>query len=114
MDNYIETLAKIKILDRAISSMSLDEVKEQFGHATAVDKLEGVESPAGPLFNACLAVSETDIRMLRDELFSIKNECMMVKCDLIAAIRVLNGITQPAPPTYYQDLQTLKSKYGIY
>lgn len=116
MNNYIETLAKIKIIDRTISSMSLDEVKEQFGHAITVDKLEGIESPAGPLLNACLAVSEhrNDIGMLRDELFSIKNELVMVKCDLIVAIRVITDISRALAVTNSADLQALKSKYGIY
>lgn len=88
---------KIKIIDRYISSMTLDEIRSEFGAASVVDSLAGQDTTLGPIMSMY-----SDIHELRNELHSLRN-------DITSITSILHKLTLPP-----HELINLKSKYGIY
>jgi len=107
MLNLVDDLEKIKIIDRALSGMTLDEVKLAFGMDSTVDKLQGVVTAQGPLLKLI-----SELQITQSESMSIRSECNMLKADIQTLIRCLNkGM---GDTTVAVEFNNLKQRHGIY
>ena len=104
-----EDAEKIKLLDQAFKSLTLDDVKSVLSADLLVGKLKAQDNSPGPLIGALqeLSILQVEIVMLRNELNS-------QKADFVTALKVLTTLSNPPAPYYSSDLQNLKSKHGIY
>lgn len=102
-----DELEKIKIIDRAFTALSLDDVKQLFGADVIVDKLKGVPDRVGPLAQAAIELQNTaaEVSMLKSDVTSLKT-------DIQALIRCLNRSV--GDPMNASDFNSLKSRHGIY
>lgn len=80
-----DDLAKAKILDCVFSSMSIDEIKSEFGADLIVDKLKGVEFKDGPIVNALTELQELQSYAIKTEL-----DLQLLKSDFLTLLRVMN------------------------
>lgn len=102
-----DDLAKIKIIDQAFSSLSLDDVKTIFGSDIIVDKLKGVQEREGPLAQAAKELQNAAM-----DIIAIRSECTMLKMDIQTLVRCLNkGMGDPSMSS---DFSSLKQRHGIY
>ena len=104
-------IEKIKLLDQVFRSLSVDEVKSILSADLIVDKLKGIENTSGPLLSAI-----QDLSMLQVEIITLRADHSMLKEDFRSVLKAMNTISAPITVVtpYSQDLQTLKSKYGVY
>jgi hypothetical protein len=102
-----DELEKIKIIDRAFTALSLDDVKTIFGSGVIVDKLKGTVERDGPLMQAAkeLQTTAADISFLRGDV-------SMLKSDIQTLIRCLNK--PMGDVTASSEFNTLKNRHSIY
>ncbi len=106
--NYLsDDLAKIKIIDRAFTSLSLDEITAIFGADVIVDKLKGSLDCEGPLAQAA-----RELQTLENDIIVIRSECQMLKLDIQTLVRCMNRGMGDSMVT--SDFNSLKLRHGIY
>lgn len=100
-------LDKIKIIDRAFSALTLDEIKQVFGADVIVDKLKGTTEAEGVLMMAT-----RELQTIKSEIDFAKIESDMLRMDMQMLIRCLNkGM---GDPSISSDFNTLKQRHGVY
>jgi hypothetical protein len=104
-----EDLEKIALIDQVFKSMTLDDIKVLFSSDLLVGKLKAHDNSTGVLVGTLQELS-----ILRMEIATLRAELTSQKIDFAAALRVMNTLSLPTPPLYSPELQTLKSKYGVY
>ena len=104
-----EDLEKIKLVDQVFKSLSLDEIKSILGADLIVNKLKGTDTTPGPILS-----SIQDLSMLRVEIATLRADHTMLKEDFKMALRAIQTLSAPHVPYYSAEMQTLKSKYGVY
>jgi hypothetical protein len=107
MLNLVDDIEKIKIIDKALNALTVDDVKDMFGSDIIVDKLKGVQDRKGPV----LQIVEEMQRMANEEMM-LRTECQMLKADIQILVRCLNkGL---GDPSISGDFSSLKQRHGIY
>lgn len=106
--NYLsDDLAKIKIIDRAFTSLSLDEITAIFGADVIVDKLKGSLDCEGPLAQAA-----RELQTVKVDLDMVRMDCQTLKSDIQTLVRCLNkGM---GDSMVVSDFNMLKQHHGIY
>lgn len=106
-----DDLEKFKLVDRVFRSLSLDEIKSMLSADLIIDKLKGTDDGPGTIVSAF-----QELRVLRVEIMNLRIEHDILKEDFKAALKVIHTLSQPVMPIapYSVELQTLKSKYGVY
>ena len=104
-------LEKVKLVDQVFRSLSLEEIKSILSADLIVDKLKGTEHGTGPILSA-----QQSLSMLQVEIITLRNAHDELKRDFMQALKAIQTLTTPMLPIapYSQELQTLKSKYGVY
>ncbi len=103
-----DDLKKVRLIDRALTSMSLEEVQQMFGEPTVVDVLNGTAPTTGVLEKFI-----AELNMVDTKLFSLRAE---IREDMQKITKVASTLANPPMPYYpiTGDLLSLKSKYGVY
>lgn len=102
-----DQVAKIEVLDKLLSSIDLDQLKQLSESEQVVAKLKGTQSDSNILINL---IREHDTMCV--DLIDTKNQLNALRTDFQVLIRVLQA--DVFSPKYNQDFNTIKSKYGIY
>ena len=104
---YAQDLEKIKLIDKALNAMPIDDVMEMFSDYIVIDKLKGTENRSGPVFQAI-----EQVQRLETEVMMAKSECQMLKSDIQVLIRCLSkGL---GDHTVVGDFNNLKQRHGVY
>ena len=107
MLNLAEDLEKVKILDKALTALTVDDVKEMFGEDIIAEKLKGVQDRKGPVLQLV-----EEINRIANEQMMLRAECNMLKNDIQILVRCLNkGM---GDPSISGDFSALKQRHGIY
>lgn len=104
-----EEMEKVRLMDRAFSSMSFQEVQVMFGESSVIDKLKGNNEPVG-LF--CKLLDETNL--LHVQLSFVQAELFSLKDDMKKLVKVADDHSRPMVPQYSSELHTLKLKHSVY
>lgn len=102
-------LEKIRLVDQAVKSLSIDDIKLLLNADLIVGKLKSQDNKPGIILNLF-----QEFNILQTEVLMLRNEVTNLKSDFMQALRALNTLSLPSTPIYSQDLQNLKSKYNIY
>ena len=103
-----DQLEKIDFIDTLFGALDLAQIKELAETEQVVAKLKGTNLNPGLLKRL---VQENDHHSV--EIMKLNGDIMTLKADVQNLIRAVNTLAS-IPTPYSQDLQNLKSKYGIY
>lgn len=100
-------VAKIEVLDKLLSAIDLDQLKQLSESEQVVAKLKGTQPDSHILINL---IREHDTMFV--DLAHVNAELVTLRADFQALVKVLHA--DVFTPRYNQDSNTIKSKYGIY
>lgn len=91
----------------------LDKLLEQ---ERVVQRLKNAEQQPGPLLRLTEVVNQQsdEITKLRDQITNMSSNMVMMQGDMLALKDDIRKLTKLSIPAYSQELQDLKTKYGVY
>lgn len=91
----------------------LDKILEQ---ERVVQRLKNADQQLGPLLRLTEAVNQqnTEITKLRDQLTNMSSTMVMMQGELLTMKDDIRKLVKASVPAYSQELQDLKTKYGVY
>ena len=102
-------IEKIRLVDQVFNGLSLDDIKYILSADLVVNQLKAHDNSPGPILGLF-----QEVGMLQTELVMLRGELSVLKADFVTALRALNTLSMPSVPQYSSELQSLKSKYGVY
>ena len=103
-----DQLEKIDLLDALFGALDVIQIKELAESEQVVAKLKGTNLNPGLLKKLVQESEHHSVEMMR-----MNSDISILKSDVQTLIRAVNTLAS-IPVPYSQDLQNLKSKYGIY
>ena len=102
---------KIKLIDQAFKSLSLDDIKSVLSADLLVGKLRAHDNSEGTILKTFQELS-----MLQVEMITLRMDHSLLKEDFKTALKIMQTLSIPVTPipAYSPELQNLKSKYGVY
>lgn len=102
----IEQTEKIRLLDRLLGALSIEQIRQLSESEEIIAKLKGTNDNIGILQQL---VSDSNTHAM--ELMNLRNELYTMKSDLQSLIKLT---LKPYEYNSANDAQSLKSKYSIY
>ena len=103
-----DDMEKVKLVDQVFKGLSLDDIKLILAADLLVGKLKAHDNSPGPILSTI-----QDLSILQVEMMTLRADHTMLKEDFKTALRAMQALSTPVAP-YVPDLQSLKSKYGVY
>jgi hypothetical protein len=97
---------KLELLDTILSSISVERLKELAEEEAVVAALKG-DKQQGYILRQLVDEHNT----MYTDLMNTRLEMQTLKNDMIAVIKAISNLYNPP---YNQELQSIKSKYGVY
>ena len=103
-----EEFKKIDMIGKVFTAFNTDDLKELVESEEIVAKLQGK-----PLASNVIRRIIDDNNLAHSELISLRIELQGLRTDIQMLIKPLKQLYETVP-AYSQELQNLKSKYGVY